>query len=76
MHEVEHKLDHLMADVTNLVRVTFVVPIGNSDHCSLSAVISMAQFFPDFCVSRKVFRKHQVNLNKVDSQLEYSSALA
>ena len=36
-------LDLLMTDVPDLVRVAVVAPIGNSDHSSLSAVISMAQ---------------------------------
>ena len=40
-------------------------PIGNSDYCSLSAVISMAQAVPNLCVSRTVFLKHQVNWNTV-----------
>ena len=39
--------------------------IGNSDHSSLSAVISTAQAVPNLCVSRKVFLKHQVNWNTV-----------
>ena len=39
--------------------------MGNSDHSSLSAVISMAQAVPNLCVSRKVFLKHQVNWNSV-----------
>ena len=54
-------LDLLMTDVTGLVRVSVVAPLGNSDHSSLWAVISMAQAVPNFCVSRKVFLKHQVN---------------
>ena len=33
-------LDHLMTDVSDLVRVAVVAPRGNSDHSSLSAVIS------------------------------------
>ena len=48
-------LDLLMTDVPDLVRVAVVEPIGNSDHSSLSAVISMAQAVPILCVSRKVF---------------------
>ena len=44
-----------MTDVPDLVRVAVVAPIGNSDHSSLSAVISMAQAVPNLCVSRKVF---------------------
>ena len=52
-------------DVPDLVRVAGVAPIGNSDHYSLSAVISMAQEVPNFCVSRKVFLKHRVNYNRV-----------
>ena len=40
-------------------------PIGNSDHSSLSAVISKAQAVPNLRISRKVFLKHQVNWNTV-----------
>ena len=58
-------LDLLMTDVPDLVRVAVVAPIVNSDHSSLSAVISMAQTVPNVCVSRKVFLKHQVNWNTV-----------
>ena len=54
-----------MTDVPDLVRVSVVALIGNSDHSSLSAVISMAQAVPNLCVSSKVFLKHQVNWNKV-----------
>ena len=38
-------LDLLMTDVNDLVRDSVVAPIGNSDHSSLSAVISMARLF-------------------------------
>ena len=60
-------LDQLMTDVPNLfiVWAAIVAPIGNSDHSSLSVVISMAQAVPNLCVSRKVFLKHQVNWNTV-----------
>ena len=58
-------LDLLMTDVPNLVLVTAVAPIGNSDHTSLSAVTSMAKAVPNLCVSRTVFLKHQVNWNTV-----------
>ena len=58
-------LDLVMTDVPDLVRVAVVSPIGNSDHSSLSAVISMAPAVPNLCVSRKVFLKHQVNWNSV-----------
>ena len=54
-----------MTDVPDLVWFAVVTPIGNSDHSSLSAVISMAQSVPDLCVSRKVFLTHQVNWNTV-----------
>ena len=58
-------LDLLMTDVPDLLRVAVVAPIFNSDRSSLSAVISMVQAVPNLCVSRKVFRKHQVNWNAV-----------
>ena len=54
-----------MTVVPDLVRVAVVAPIGNSDHSSLSAVISMAQAVPNLCVSRKVSLKHQVNWKTV-----------
>ena len=37
----------LMTDVPDLVQVAVVAPIGNSDHSSLSGVISMAQAVPN-----------------------------
>ena len=54
-----------MSDVHDLVRVAVVAPIGNSDHSSLSAVISMAQTVPNLCVRRKIFLKYQVNWNTI-----------
>ena len=58
-------LDLLMTDVSHLVRVAVLARIGNSDHSSLSVVISMAQAVPTLCVSIIVFLKHQVNWNTV-----------
>ena len=58
-------LDLLMTDVPDLIWVAVVAPIGNSDHSSLSAVISKAQAVPNLCVSWKVVLKHQVNWNTV-----------
>ena len=56
-------LDLPSTDVPDLVRITIVAPLGNSEHWSLLAVISMAQTVPNLCVNRKVFIKHQVNWN-------------
>ena len=64
-HERGGTLDFLMTDFPDLVWVAVGAPIGNSDHYSLPAVISMAQVFPNLCVSRTVFLKHQVNWNTV-----------
>ena len=64
-HARRGTLDVWMTDVPDLVRVAVVAPIGNSDHFSLSAVISMTQAVPNLCVSRKAFLKHQVNWNEV-----------
>ena len=46
-------LDLLIADVPDLVWDAVVAPIGNSDHSTLSAVISMAQAVPNLCVRGK-----------------------
>ena len=59
-HARGETLDLLTTDVPDLIRVSVEAPICNSDHSSLSAVISMAQAVPNLCVSRKVFLKHQV----------------
>ena len=68
-------LDLVMTDVPDLVRVAVVAPIGNSNHSSLSAVISMAQAVPNLCVSRKVFLKHQVNWNTICFVVQYGKCL-
>ena len=62
-------LDLLMTDVPDQVWVA-VVPKGNSDHSSLSEVISMLQAVPNLSVSRKVFLKHQVNWKRVCGVLQ------
>ena len=49
----------------SLTTVRLEVLKGNSDHFSLSALISMGQKVLNLCVSRKVFLKHQVNWNTV-----------
>ena len=59
-----------MTDVPDQVRVAVIAPIGNSDHSSLSAVISIAQALPNLCVSWKVLLKHQVNWNTVCGALQ------
>ena len=55
----------LLTDVPDLVWVAVAAPKGNSDHSSLSAVISMVQAVANLCVSRKILLKHQVNWNTV-----------
>ena len=65
-----------MADVPDLEWVAVVAPIGNSDHSSLSAVISTAQAVPNLCVSRKVFLKHQINWKfGILSAVQYGNCL-
>ena len=64
-------LEVLMTDVPDQVQVSVVAPIGNSDHSSLSAVISMAQAVPNLCVSRKVFPKNPVNWYTVCGVMQY-----
>ena len=54
-------LDLVMTDDPDLLRVSVAASTGNSDHSSLSVVISMAQAVPNLCVSRKIFFKRQVN---------------
>ena len=46
--------------VPDLIQVTVVAPLGNSDHSSLSTAILMVQAANNLCVSRKVFLKHRV----------------
>ena len=56
-------LDLLITDVPALARGAVVATLINSDHSSVSAVISMAPAVPNLCVCRKVVMKHQVNWN-------------
>ena len=63
-------IDLLMTDVPDLVRAAVIAPLGNSDHSSLLAVISMAQAVPNLCISRKVFLKHKVNWNTVCGEVQ------
>ena len=50
-------LDLLMTVVDDLVRVSVIAPLGNSNNLSLSAVISLTQDVPNLYVSRKGFLK-------------------
>ena len=59
-HARGRTLDLLMTDVPDLLWVSVAAPIGNSDHSSLSAVISKALAVPNLCISRKAFLKYQV----------------
>ena len=63
-------LDLLMTDIPDLVPVAITARTFDSDHLSLSEVISMAQAVPNLCVNRKVFLKHQVNWNTVGVALQ------
>ena len=54
-------LNLLMADVSDQIQVAVGAPIGNSDHSSLLADISMAQAVPNLCVRTKDFLNHQDN---------------
>ena len=60
-------LNLLMTNVPDLIRVDVVAPIGNSDHSSLSTVISTAQAVSNLCVSCEIFPKRQVNWNTVSA---------
>ena len=53
-HACGGTLHLLMTDVPDLVRVAVVAPIGNSDHSTLCAIISVAHALPTLCVRRKV----------------------
>ena len=64
-HARGETMNHLITNVPDQVEVYVVAPIGNSDHSSLLAVISMAQAVPNLCANRKVLLKHQVNWNTV-----------
>ena len=63
-------IDLLMTDVPDLVRVAVLASIGDSDHSSLSAVISISRAVPNVCVSWKDFLKHQVNWNTVCGEIQ------
>ena len=45
----------LITDVPDLVQIAVVSPMGNSDHSSLSAVVSMAQEVIQFVVQYRTY---------------------
>ena len=57
-------LDLLMTDVPDLVQVAVVAPIGNSDHSSLSVVISIAQLFQTYVL----VGKFSLNIKSIEIQ--------
>ena len=59
-----------MTGVLVLVWVAVAAPVGNSDHSSLLAVISIAQAVSNLCVSTKILQKHQVNWNTVGGAMQ------
>ena len=63
MHVMEHLTSWWLMFLTKYGFV--VAPIGNSDHSSLTAIISMASALPNLRVSWKAFLKHLVNWNTV-----------
>ena len=66
-------LDLPITNVPDLVQVTFLAMLGNSDHSSLSTAISMSQPVTSLCISRKELLKYRVNWTK--SVLQYVSFL-
>ena len=64
-HSRRGTLNLLITDVPDLVQVTAVAPLGNSDHSSLSTAISIAQSLLNVCVRRMVPLKHQVNCSAI-----------
>ena len=50
-HARRGTLDLLMTDVPDRVKATLISHIANSNHSSLSVVISIAQAVPNLCVS-------------------------
>ena len=52
-----------MTAVSDQVLVPVVAPIDNSDHISVSAVISIAQAVPILFDNKVILLKHQVNNN-------------
>ena len=61
IHSRGGTLDLLMTDIPDLVQVAVVAPLGNSDHSSLSVVISLIQAVPNFCISRRHRLRHRFN---------------
>ena len=52
IHSFGGALYLLVTEVPHLVRASDAAPLSNSDHSSISVVISMTQAVPDLCVRR------------------------
>lgn len=55
----------MMTDIPDLIRVSVASLLGNSDHSSISAVISMTRAVFLTCDKIKVFLKGRANWNTV-----------
>ena len=62
-HATGGTLELLMTDVPDIVRVAVVSPIGNSEHSSVSAIVSTAHAVPNFCVIKKFLETQGIDFS-------------
>ncbi len=59
-HLAGNRLDLVLTDVPDTVKVTTLAPLGTSDHSAISIQLSLRQNIPAYTVTKEVFLKGHV----------------
>ena len=65
-----NRLDPVMTDVPDIVDVVVRTPLGTSDHCFVSCVLSVEQSVPEYIVRSTVFFKHSIITTEAVSAMQ------
>ncbi len=60
-----NRLDLVLTDVPDTVKVTTMAPLGTSDHSAISIQLNLGQIIPAYTVTKEVFLKGRGNWNSV-----------
>ncbi len=70
-HLAGNRLDLVLTDVPDKVKVTTMSPLGTSDHSAISIQLDLRQNIPAYTVTKKVFLKGRVNWSSVREDVSH-----
>ncbi len=68
-HLAGNRLDLVLTDVPDVVKVTTMAPLGTSDHSAISFQLDLRQNIPAYSVTKEVFLKGRVNWSSVREEV-------